>query len=652
MLVCGSYLMEKDMIERFADIEILRYELTGFDKLSLREKRLVYCLSQATLWGRDITFDQYGRCNLRIRKLLEAIYTYYGGEARDDEYSEFLVYLKRICFSNGIHHHYSGMKIQPEFSQEYFVRILKAIPSSEIPFLKDNDIDALLAEVLPVMFDESIMPQRVNHADGDDLVATSACNYYEGVTDEEVLAFYDEKKRCDDKPSWGLNSRLAKKDGALHEETYKIGGRYSASIERIVYWLTEAQKYADDDRQKQVIGLLTEYYSTGDLSVFDEYSISWVTQTDTVVDFINGFIEVYGDPLGIKGTWEGIVHYKDVEATQRTQTLCQNAQWFEDNSPVDVRFKKGVVKGVTANVVRAAMLGGEEYPSTAIGINLPNADWIREQHGSKSITISNITAAYNEASKGNGFRQEYIDDEEVLKLIDQYGHLTDDLHTDLHECLGHGSGCMLPGISADALKSYASAIEEARADLFGLYYMADAKLVELGLLPDTEAYKAQYYTYMLNGLMTQCVRIPLGEDIQEAHMRNRALIANWVYERAGDAMKLEHVGEKTYLRISDFHRLRTLIGTLLAEVQRIKSEGDFDAARRIVEDYGVKIPRTLHEEVLSRYKRLNIAPYKGFLNPWLKEVADSSGCVVDVAVCMDETYMEQMMRYSREYSAE
>lgn len=639
------------MMERFADIEILRYELTGFDKLSLREKRFVYCLSQATLWGRDITFDQYGRYNLRIRQLLEAIYTYYGGEEKDAEYSMLLVYLKRIWFSNGIHHHYSGMKIQPEFSQEYFVRMVRAIPKGECTFLRDNDVDALLEEILPVMFDESIMPQRVNHADGEDLVVTSACNYYEGVTAEEVLAYYDAMKRRDDKPSWGLNSRLVKKDGELHEETYKMGGRYSACIEHIVYWLNEAKKYAGDDRQEHVIELLIEYYVTGDLSVFDRYSISWVSQTDSIVDFINGFIEVYGDPLGIKGTWEGIVHYKDLEATARTQTLCQNAQWFEDNSPVDARFKKSVVKGVTANVVRAAMLGGEEYPSTAIGINLPNADWIREQHGSKSITISNITAAYSKASKGNGFRQEYIDEENVLALIDKYGHLTDDLHTDLHECLGHGSGRLLPDVSADALKSYASAIEEARADLFGLYFMADKKLVELGLLPDMEAYKAQYYTYMLNGLMTQCVRIPLGEDIQEAHMRNRALIANWVYERAGDAMKLERVGEKTYLRISDYQRLRTLIGSLLAEVQRIKSEGDFEAARRIVEDYGVRLQHELHEEILARYKRLNIAPYKGFLNPWLKEVTDSSGNVVDVAVCMDETYMEQMMRYSREYSA-
>lgn len=638
-------------MERFADIEILRYELTGFEKLSLREKRLVYCLSQATLWGRDITFDQYGVYNLKIRQLLECIYTYFGEEkCGDEDYAHLVVYLKRIWFSNGIHHHYSGMKIQPGFSREYFVRLVKSIPAEKNALLETTNIDVLLDELLPVMFDEDVMPQRVNHSDGEDLVATSASNYYEGVTDAEVLAYYNEKKLTDDKPSWGLNSRLSKKDGVLCEEIYKIGGRYSDCIEQIVFWLDEARKYADDSKQEQVINLLTEYYRTGDLSVFDEYSISWVSQTETAVDFINGFIEVYGDPLGIKGTWEGIVHYKDIEATERTQTLCRNAQWFEDNSPVDPRFKKSVVKGVTANVVCAAMLGGEEYPSTAIGINLPNADWIREQYGSKSITISNITAAYSKASKGNGFRQEYIDDEEMLTLIDKYGHLTDDLHTDLHECLGHGSGRLLPGVAADALKSYASAIEEARADLFGLYYMADEKMIELGLLPDSEAYKAQYYTYMLNGLLTQCVRIPLGEDIQEAHMRNRALIARWMYEHSDGAMLLERVGEKTYLRINDYQRVRTLLGSLLAEIQRIKSEGDFEAARSIVEQYGVKISRSLHEEILTRYKTLNIAPYKGFLNPRLAEQKDAEGNVIDISVEYAETYAEQMLRYSTEYS--
>lgn len=629
------------MEERFADIQLLRYKLKDFDTLTLKQKRLVYSLAQATLWGRDITFDQFGCYNLRIRQLLEAIYT-----NNEDVSEEFVTYLKRVWFSNGIYHHYSCKKMMPEFSEAYFRNLVEQLPDDVRPAAEELD------EIIPVMFDPDVQPQRVNHADGEDLVRTSACNMYHGVSQQEVTDFYNAMKKSDEDPSWGLNSRLVKdEDGQIKEEVYRIGGRYSAYIEKIVYWLREALNYSEDDKQNEVIKLLIRYYETGDLSVFDEYSIAWVSQTEPRIDFINGFIEVYGDPMGLKGTWEGIVHYKDLEATHRTEVLSQNAQWFEDHSPVDARFKKPVVKGVTANVVCAAMLGGDEYPSTAIGINLPNADWIRAKHGSKSITISNLTAAYDEAAKGNGFRQEYIADAEVIALVDKYAHLTDDLHTDLHECLGHGSGQLLPGVAADATKSYASTIEEARADLFGLYYMADPELVRLGLLPDMEAYKAQYYTYMLNGLLTQCVRIPLGEDIQEAHMRNRALIANWIYEKGREecVMELYSADGKTYLRINDYERLRELIGSLLAEIQRIKSEGDLAAARDIVEGYGVKLDAALHKEIRQRYERLNIAPYKGFLNPVFREVKDSEGNVTDIAYDETEGYTEQMLRYSREY---
>lgn len=633
---------------RFADIQILRYKLKDFDTLSLQQKSLVYCLAEATLWGRDITFDQFGRYNLKIRRTLEAIYL--RGDDSDANYQALVTYLQRVWFSNGIYHHYSCQKMLPEFSPEYFTAKVKALPASELPLDEGETVDAFLDTIIPVMFNPEVLPQRVNHADGDDLVMTSACNFYEGVTQQEVSDFYAKMKTSDEDPSWGLNTRLSKRNGELIEEVNRIGGRYSAYIEKIVYWLNEAKKYAEDEQQLKVISLLVDYYTTGNLSTFDDYSIAWVSQTQPRVDFINGFIEVYGDPMGLKGSWEGIVHYKDLEATHRTEVLSQNAQWFEDNSPVDTRFKKPVVKGVTANVVCAAMLGGDEYPSTAIGINLPNADWIRAKHGSKSITISNLTAAYDEAAKGNGFRQEYINDEAVIALIDKYGHLTDDLHTDLHECLGHGSGQLLPGVPADALKSYASTIEEARADLFGLYYIADPKLVELGLLPDLEAYKAQYYTYMLNGLLTQCVRVPLGEDIQEAHMRNRALIANWIFDCGEGVLELYTHDGKTYLRVNDFARLRTLIGNLLAEIQRMKSEGDIAAAREIVERYGVKINPDLHREIKSRYERLNIAPYKGFLNPVFHKEVDAEGNIVDITVDDTEDYNAQMMRYSRDYS--
>ncbi|MCM1079312.1 MAG: dipeptidyl peptidase 3 [Bacteroidales bacterium] len=644
-------------MERFADIQLLRFNLKDFETLTLRQKRLVYCLSQATLWGRDITFDQHGRHNLKIRKTLEACMP--GSE-----------YLKRIWFSSGIHHHYSCQKFFPEFAQEDFAQAVRACPEARLPLENGQTVEELIDELSPVMFSPEIMPQRVNRRQGEDLVATSACNFYDGVTQDEAVAFYENQRQEwikahpdvpeNECPSFGLNSRLVKKEGELAEDVCRIGGRYSAYIENIVCWLTKAMDFAEDESQKEVISSLTAYYTSGNLEEFDDYSIKWVNQTMPRVDFINGFIEVYGDPIGLKGSWEGIVHYKDVEATHRTELLAANAQWFEDNSPVDSRFKKAVVTGVTANVVCCAMLGGDEYPATAIGINLPNADWIRAKHGSKSITISNITAAYDEASKNSGFREEYILDPKTRELTGKYGHLTDDLHTDLHECLGHGSGRMLPGVSPDMLKSYASTIEEARADLFGLYYMADPKLVEMGLLPDTEAYKAQYYTYMLNGLLTQCVRIPLGEDIQEAHMRNRAIIANWIYARSllmcrqgyvkESPVELYSEGGKTYMRINDYAVIRTLAGELLAEVQRIKSEGDYEAAMELVETYGVKVDAEIHREIKERYEKLDIAPYKGFINPVLREAVDDAGNVTDITVDYTESYSEQMMRYSKEYS--
>lgn len=644
--------------ERFADIELLRYRLPAFPTLPLREKQLVRCLAEATLWGRDITCDQFGRYNLRIRRLTEAVWLHYRERETGEEFDKLYTYLKRIWFANGIYHHYSCRKMLPECGEEYFKRLVLQMPATLLPLGDGESVGDMLGELLPVMFSPEVLPQRVCHDTGRDIVVASACNFYDGVTEREATAYYEALRRehtantgvADEQPSWGLNTRLAKLGGRLREETWRIGGMYSPYLERIDFWLGEALRYADDEGQREVIALLREYYRTGSLATFDRYSIAWVAQTRPRVDFINGFIEVYGDPLGLKGSWEGIVHYRDLEATRRTETLCRRAQWFEDNSPVDARFKKREVRGVTANVVCAAMLGGDEYPASAIGINLPNADWIRARHGSKSVTISNLTAAYDEASRASGFRQEFIDDEAVLALVGRYAALTDDLHTDLHECLGHGSGQLLPGVAADALRAYASTIEEARADLFGLYYIADSELVRLGLLPDGEAFRAQYYTYMLNGLLTQCVRIPFGEDIEEAHMRNRALIAHWCLSHGGDTLRLVSVSGKTFLRITDYKRLRQLIGQLLAEVQRIKSEGDIDAARTLVEDYGVRINPTLHREMLDRYSHLDIAPYKGFVNPIYREVRDSDGRVVDVVADETETYTAQMLRYSRDYS--
>ncbi len=639
--------------ERFADIQLLRYRLNGFEQLSLCQKQLVYYLSQATLYGRDITFDQFGRYNLRIRKLLEAIYTDFTIPHDTPDFQALETYLKRIWFSNGIHHHYGSEKFQPGFSESFLRQCIQQVDASRLPLRAGETLEALCRELFPVIFDPTVLPKRVNKADGEDLIQTSSCHFYEGVTQQEAEQFYACQKAADkNNPapiSYGLNTTLVKRDGVVCEEVWSASGRYAKAIRPIVYWLEKAKTVAENDHQAHTIQLLIDYYQTGDLRIFNDYCISWVNEHEGRIDFVNGFIEVYGDPLGLKGSWEGIVEYKDLEATKRTQTISNHAQWFEDHSPVDPRFRKPKVKGVVANAICAAMLGGDEYPSTAIGINLPNADWIRAQHGSKSITISNITDAYNKAAQGSGFKEEFVIDPETLALIGKYGDRCDDLHTDLHECLGHGSGQLLPGTDPDALKAYGNTIEEARADLFGLYYMADPKLVELGLLPDGEAYKAQYYSYIMNGLMTQLVRIQPGHQIEEAHMRNRALIAHWCYAQGGGVIQLVQRAGKTYVQVSDYSRLRSLFATLLAEIQRIKSEGDYDAARQLVETYAVSVDPLLHAEVLARYQRLNLAPYKGFINPWLLPVLDEHGDICDIQVNYSESYTHQMLRYSTEY---
>lgn len=628
--------------ERFADIQMLRYRLDGFEALTLRQKLYIYYLAKATLCGRDITTDQFGRYNLRIRKVLEAIYERYEGDRTTAEYKALETYLKRVWFSNGIHHHYGCEKFVPAFTEEYFRQVVDCCGC------EDENID----ELCKVIFDPTIQPKRVNQKAGDDLVQTSACNYYEGVTQQEAEDFY-EAMRDENDPmpiSYGLNSTLRKTaDGMLKEDVWHEGGLYGDAIKHITYWLEKAAEVAENELQAKIIGMLVDYYRTGDLRKFDAYSIEWLKEHEGRIDFINGFIEVYGDPLGMKASWEGIVTYKDMVATQRTQTISKNAQWFEDHSPVDPRFRKPQVVGVTANVVCSAMLGGDEYPSTAIGINLPNADWIRARYGSKSITIGNLTHAYNQAAKGNGFLLEFVADEATRAMIEKYGDVCDDLHTDLHECLGHGSGQLLAGVSADALGSYGSTIEEARADLFGLYYIADAKLVELGLVPDAEAYKSQYYTYMMNGLLTQLTRIQPGNEIEEAHMRNRALIARWTLEHYPSAVRLVKHEEKTFVEVSDYEQLREAFAKLLAEIQRIKSEGDFEAAKQLVERYAIHVEPKLHEELLARYKSLGIAPYKGFLNPKMEIVADSEGNATDVLLDYTEAYDEQMLRYSKEY---
>ena len=638
--------------ERFADLQMLRYRLAGFSNLSLSQKKYVFFLSKATLVGRDITTDQFGEFNLLIRKTLEAVYTDEAVDRTTADFKGMEVYLKRVWFSNGIHHHYGCEKFVPEFSEAWFRKVVAALPRDVWERVGYTSADALLAVLCPVIFDPAVQPKRVNQAAGEDLVATSACNFYRGVSQQEAERFYAERRdpeAGDEQPSWGLNSKLVRCDGRLEEELYRTGGLYGAAIKQIVYWLKKAAEVAENDQQRKVIGLLVDYYETGDLRLFDQYSIEWLKEQEGMVDFINGFIEVYGDPLGLKGSWEGLVEYKDMVATRRTETISAHAQWFEDHSPVDPRFRKPQVKGVTAHVICAAMLGGDEYPASAIGINLPNADWIRARYGSKSVTIGNLTEAYNQAARGNGFDDEFVIDEPTRTSVDRYGDVCDDLHTDLHECLGHGSGQLLPGVASDALKSYGSTIEEARADLFGLYYIADAELVRLGLVPDAKAYESQYYTYMMNGLMTQLVRIKPGHQIEEAHMRNRALIAHWCLEHGKNVVELVKRNGKTYVKINDYPALRTLFAQLLAEIQRIKSEGDYEAGKTLVERYAVKVDPVLHEEVLARYRKLNLAPYKGFINPWMKPVEDADGNIIDVELDYTEGYAHQMLRYSREY---
>ena len=641
-------------VDRFADIQVIRYKVPGFEDLSLDQKKLVYFLSKAALEGRDILYDQNGKYNLRIRKMLEAVYTHFDGDRSDKEFIALEIYLKRVWFSNGIHHHYATDKFVPDFSPEFLRDALRKTDASELPLADGMSLDEFCDEVFPIIFDPNIMSKRVNQLDGADVIQSSACNYYSGVSQEEAESFYRRMKNPDDAHPVmvGLNSRLVKEDGVVKEKVWKVGGLYGAAIERIVYWLEKAKPYAETAEQREVIATLINYYQTGDLRTFDDYSILWVKDLDAHIDFTNGFIESYGDPLGLKGSWEAYVNFKDVVATHRTEVLSENAAWFEQHSPVDHRFKKAHVKGVSAKVITAAILGGDLYPSSAIGINLPNSNWIRSVHGSKSVTIGNLIDSYNKVAHGNGFYEEFVYSDDVLKLIEKYGDMTDDLHTDLHECLGHGSGQLLPGTDPDALKVYGSTIEEARADLFALYYLADKKLVDLQLLNDSEAYKAQYYTYILNGLMTQLVRISLGNNVEEAHMRNRQLIARWAFEHGKEEKVIEFVrmNGKTYLKINDFSRLRSLFGELLAEIQRIKSEGDLEGARYLVETYGVKIDPVLHKEVLERYEQLHLAPYKGFVNPVYEPVMDANGEITDVHISYSEGYAEQMLRYSKEYA--
>lgn len=641
-------------VEQFADLQILRYRVPGFEELTLKQKELVYYLTQAALEGRDILFDQNGKHNLTIRRTLEAVYMNFK-ECTNPDFKKVETYLKRVWFSNGIHHHYGSEKFVPEFTPEFLRQAVTDVDASLLPLAQGQTVQQLCDELFPVIFDPTVQPKRVNQADGEDLVLTSACNYYDGVTQAEAEAFYARMKDPKDETpiSYGLNSRLVKENGQVQEKVWKVGGLYTQAIEKIVYWLKKAEGVAEDEAQKAAISKLIAYYETGDLKTFDEYAILWVKDLNSRIDFTNGFTESYGDPLGMKASWEALVNFKDLEATRRTETISSNAQWFEDHSPVDKQFKKETVKGVSAKVITAAILAGDLYPATAIGINLPNSNWIRNHYGSKSVTIGNITDAYNKAAHGNGFNEEFAYSDTEKQLIDRYSDLTDDLHTDLHECLGHGSGKLLPGVDPDALKAYGSTIEEARADLFGLYYVADPKLVELGLLPDTEAYKAQYYTYLMNGLMTQLVRIQPGNSVEEAHMRNRQLIARWVFEK-GAADKVVELVKKdgnTYVVINDYAQVRRLFGELLAEIQRIKSTGDFNAARAIVESYAVKVDPTLHSEILARYQTLNLAPYKGFINPKYEAITDRNGVITDVSVTYDEGYAEQMLRYSKDYSS-
>ncbi|MDP4227362.1 MAG: dihydrofolate reductase [Bacteroidota bacterium] len=643
----------KYYVEKFADLKILRYQVPGFENLSLRQKKLIYCLNQAALSGRDIIFDQNGKYNLMVRRTLDNIVETYKGNRNCPDFEQFMVYAKRVWFSNGIYHHYSCDKIIPKISRQYFQALVKQSNVQKFPLKKGETMDKFLSRISPVIFDPTIAPKRVSLDPSKDLVQNSACNFYEGVTEKEADHFYKSMVKPNDPTpvSYGLNSKLVKENGHLIEKTWKINGMYGSAISEIVKWLTKALPYAENQEQKATLEKLIEYYKTGNLKTWDDYNILWVKDLKSEVDFTNGFIETYGDPIGLKATWEAIVNFKNLEATHRTEIISSNAQWFEDHSPIDPRFKKKEVKGVSAKVITIAQLGGECYPSTPIGINLPNADWIRKDYGSKSVTLENITYAYNQASLKDGFLEEYAADPTEIKMIKDYGYITDNLHTDLHECLGHGSGQLLPGVKTDALKNYQSTLEEARADLFALYYMADQKMVDLGLLPDAEAYKAQYMSYIRNGLMTQLVRIKPGKNIEEAHMRNRQLIAKWCYEKGKDGNVIEFFTNdgKTYVRINDFDKLRTLFGELLKEVQRIKSEGDYEAGKNLVENYGVQVDEKLHQEVSARYEKLNLAPYGGFINPVFTPLM-KNGEITDVKVSYPDNYVQQMLDYSKHYS--
>ncbi len=641
-------------VDRFADIQVLRYQVPGFDQLTLNQKIYVYYLTEAAIYGRDILFDQHGKYNLQIRQLLENIYQNYSGDKNSADYNAIVKYMKQVWFANGIHHHYSTDKFVPEFSQEFFAEQVKALPADKLPLNEGETVDQLIETLSKVIFDPTYMQKRVNQADGQDLVLTSANNLYEGVTQKDVEDYYRSIKDVNDSTpiSYGLNAKVVKIDGKVQEQQYKIGGLYGAAIEKIVYYLNKAKEYAETDKQKTYITALVDYYTTGDLRKFDEYSILWAEDTDCTVDFVNGFIESYDDPLGMTGAWESIVNFKNQEASHRTQLISANAQWFEDHSPVDSRFKKKEVKGVSAKVITAAMLAGDAYPATPIGINLPNADWIRAQHGSKSVTIENITDAYDEVAAGNGMNAEFAYSNEECELMEKYLTLADKLHTDLHECLGHGSGQLLPGVDPNALGEHGSTLEETRADLFALYYMADNKLIELGIFEHPDTYKAEYYKYIMNGLMTQNTRIELGKDIEESHMRNRKLISEWAYQHGKADNVIEYVKRdgKTYIRINDYEKLRELFGKLLAEIQRIKSEGDYAAGKKLVEDYAIRLDRNLHKEILDRYAKLDIAPYKGFVNPVYEAVTDKDGNIIDVKISYTENYIDQMLRYSRDYS--
>ncbi|NCB68171.1 MAG: dihydrofolate reductase [Bacteroidia bacterium] len=642
-------------VDKFADVEILRYRVPDFEQLTLKQKEMIYYLTQAALEGRDILYDQNHKNNLTIRRTLEAVYENYKGDRNSEEFAALTTYLKQVWMGNGIHHHYSEEKFTPAFSKAFFETAVNQTDAKLLPLLENETAAQLVARISPVIFDPTLYPKRTNQEPGVDLILTSANNYYEGVTQAEVENFYAKMKDPNDNTpvSYGLNSKLVKENGKLVEKTYKVGGMYSAALERIVGWLEKAAAVAENDKQREVIETLIAFNRNGDLKTFDEYAIKWVQDVESQIDFINGFTETYGDPLGMKASWESLINFKNIEATKRTQIISDNAQWFEDNSPINPEFKKEKVKGVSAKVITAAMLGGDCYPSTPIGVNLPNSNWIRRDYGSKSVTIENITEAYDQASLGSGFAEEFMWSQVELERAKKYGSLTNNLHTDLHECLGHGSGKLLPGIDPDALRAYGSPVEEARADLFGLYYMGDKKAVELGLLPDAEAYKAAYYQYIMNGLMTQLTRIQPGKNIEQAHMRNRQLIASWVYEKgkADKVVELKKRDGETFVVVNDYEKLRGLFGELLTEIQRIKSTGDYEAAKTMVETYAVKVNQEIHTEVLDRYKKLNLAPYRGFVNPVYTLVTDKNGKVTDVKISYDENYVDQNLRYSKEYSA-